>query len=329
MRPMRFGVRISALLVFGVLLSSAGCGSNSPATGGLPHDGSAGNERGVDAPADVPVTGAGGQAGAAVGDAAAGTGGANADAAHDGVGGVSGDAALETAGEVPSGSVDARVDGTAGDSVDGTGTDGGGEPVSMPCMAAGACDPFDPTSCGAKLCAVGGDGNTSCITAAATLKGLGATCTTREQCAGGLDCVIIGADPAATCQRMCPRGSIGFCGGEYRCTSLLAGCVQYCRLRDVPCDIYAQDCAAAGTACSLSVDSETGARYTGCRSAGTAARGDRCETATCGKGLLCVREGSVSTCRQICTGDGGAAPCLAAGETCSGLTSTYQIAYCR
>jgi len=327
---MRFAVRISSVLVLGALLSSAGCGSNSPATGGLPRDGGAGHEGGVDAPADVPATGTGGQAGAAVGDGAAGTGGAPPDAAHDGAGDVvTGDDARDTAGGVSNDSGDARADGAAGDAADATGTDGGGEPVSMPCMAAGSCDPFDPTSCGAKLCAVGGDGNTSCITAAATLKGLGATCTTREQCAGGLDCVTIGADPAPTCQRMCPRGSIGFCGGEFRCTSLLVGCVQYCRLRDVPCDIYAQDCAAAGTACSLSVDSETGARYTGCRPAGTAARGDRCDAATCGKGLLCVREGGVSTCRQICTGDGGAAPCLAAGETCSGLTSTYQIAYCR
>jgi hypothetical protein len=196
-------------------------------------------------------------------------------------------------------------------------------------VAAGACDPFVPTACGAKVCAVQLDGNTACVTAAATLKGLGATCTLGTECAGGLDCVQIGADPGPTCQRRCPKGSIGFCGGEARCTDFIVGCIQFCVARDLPCNIYLQNCADAAKACSLSVDSETGARYTGCRPAGTGARGDRCDQGgTCGKGLLCVRESGVSTCRQICSPSGGSLPCLAAGETCSGLTSTYQVTYC-
>jgi hypothetical protein len=209
-------------------------------------------------------------------------------------------------------------------------TDTATERVSMPCVAPGVCDPFDPSSCGAKICVVQGDGNTACVAGAATLKASGASCASRLECAGGLDCVRIGDDPGTTCQRMCPHGSIGFCGGESRCTDFIVGCSQYCRLRDVPCDIYAQNCGDLGRACALSVDSETGARYTGCRAAGTGARGDRCDTGvTCGKGLLCVRDSGVSTCRQICTGDGGALPCAGAGETCSGLTSTYQITYCQ
>ncbi|HVU50746.1 MAG TPA: hypothetical protein VHL80_08665 [Polyangia bacterium] len=326
---MRLGVPGS---IVAALLVLAGCGSSSPAPQGADRsDGGGGRGGGAgastDASGDVPATGTGGAAGAAVGDGAAGSGGARGDAALDASNDLAPDLAPDAAGS--DGAGDARGDGASLDGAEASGGDGAGEPVSMPCLAAGACDPFDPTSCGSKICAVGLDGNTSCVTGAASPKALGAACASREECAGGLDCVTIGTDPAPSCQRMCPRGSIGFCGGEYRCTSFLAGCIQYCRLRDAPCDIYAQDCAGAGLACSLSVDSETGARYTGCRPAGTAARGDSCDDAACGKGLLCVREGSVSTCRQICTGDGGAAPCLAAGETCSGLTSTYQISYCR
>jgi hypothetical protein len=232
--------------------------------------------------------------------------------------------------EARDGASDAGSDARAGADLGGdVAGDAGDERVSMPCVAPGACDPFSPTACGAELCAVGLDGNTTCIAGTGALKGPGATCTTRNECADGLDCVRLGDDPGTTCQRMCPRGSIGFCGGELRCTDFIVGCIQYCRPRDLPCDIYAQNCADPGKACALSVDGETGVRYTGCRPAGTAARGDRCEAVTCGKGLLCVRDAGISTCRQICTGDGGALPCQAAGETCSGLTSTYQITYCR
>jgi hypothetical protein len=203
------------------------------------------------------------------------------------------------------------------------------EKVSMACTAPGACDPFASTACGAQVCRVGQDGNTACVPAAATLKPAGGACTFTNDCDDGLDCVQIGDDPGFTCQRTCPKGSLGFCGGDLRCTSFFVGCVQFCRPRDVPCDIYAQNCADPTRACSTSVDSETGERYTGCRPAGPGARGDRCDAAACGKGLICVREAGVSTCRQVCTGDGGAVPCTGAGETCSGVTSTYQITYCR
>jgi hypothetical protein len=324
---MRVGLR--ALIVSLLLAGAAGCGSDSPAGGAHRSDGGGGSDGGDGAAGDArgddaASAGAGGAGASASGDGASGSGGAAVDAAADSAPDVAGDSVADVAGDGRDAG-DAPGDGGSDASV----TDGSGEPVSMPCMAAGACDPFDPTSCGAQICAVGLDGNTACVAGAASPKGLGAACTTRAECAGGLDCVTIGTDPAPSCQRMCPRGSIGFCGGEYRCTNFIVGCIQFCRLRDPPCDIYAQNCADAAMACTLSVDSETGARYTGCRPAGTAARGDRCDGAACGKGLLCVREGGVSTCRQICTGDGGAAPCLAAGETCSGLTSTYQVTYCR
>jgi hypothetical protein len=333
MRLMRIGV---AALVVAVLFGGLGCGSDSPAgRGGGRNDGGAGS--GGNAPVDASNAGAGGAPvdAAGGGGTAGGSGGSVGDAAGDPVADasadVTSDARRDDGADAQNGAdaQDAADAPSGADASDAAVADSGCEPMSMACVAPGACDPFDPSSCGAKMCAVGFDGNTTCVTGVASPKGLGAACASREECAGGLDCVRIG-NPTATCQRMCPRGSLGFCGGEYRCTTFLAGCVQYCRLRDIPCDIYAQNCADPAMACTLSVDGETSARYTGCRPAGTAARGDRCDQgATCAKGLLCVREGSVSTCRQICMGDAGALPCLAAGETCSGLTSAYQITYCR
>jgi hypothetical protein len=223
------------------------------------------------------------------------------------------------------------ADGPADRSADAVeAADAPAEPVSMACTAPGTCDPFDPAACGAQVCRVQQDGNTACVAAAATLKGAGASCTFTNECGDGLDCIQIGDDPGPTCQRTCPKGSLGFCGGEQRCTNFFVGCVQFCRPRDVPCDIYAQNCADTTRACAPTTDSETGERYTGCRPAGPGARGDRCDTAACAKGLICVREAGVSTCRQVCTGgDAGALPCTGAGETCSGLTSTYQITYCK
>jgi hypothetical protein len=225
---------------------------------------------------------------------------------------------LEAAGDVPAdgdaaSTGDAPVDLGGGDTRQAG--DAPAEKVSMPCMAPGSCDPFDPSPavCGAQVCRVQQDGNTACEAAAATLKAAGATCTFTNECGDGLDCVQIGDDPGFTCQRTCPKGSIGFCGGELRCTSFFVGCVQFCRPRDVPCDVYAQNCADSRHTCTTSVDSETGDRYTGCRAFGPGARGDRCDGTACGKGLLCVREAGVSTCRQVCTGDGGALPCAGAG----------------
>jgi hypothetical protein len=300
------------------------CGSDSPAGSG--HGGTDGGAS--DAPLDGAGTGGSGPPGDGPQDRPVGTDAVGAaDGPMERPADAIGEAGTDVATEAP---VEARAETSGDTSGDTSGADAAAERISMPCVAPGACDPFDPVSCGAKICAVQGDGNTACVTGAATLKTLGAACASRLECAAGLDCVRIGNDPATTCQRMCPRGSIGFCGGEYRCTDFIVGCIQYCILRDLPCDIYAQNCADPGRACALSVDSETGARYTGCRPAGTGARGDRCDTGvTCGKGLLCVRESGVSACHQICTGDGGAVPCTAVGETCSGLTSTYQVTYCR
>jgi hypothetical protein len=329
---------LGGLLGLSLLVVLAGCASDSPAGAGAgPGDGGDASEAGDvagettasdgrDAPAAEDQRESSDARDAPTASADGADGGTSGDAAKEGG---EGDAGIEAGKDAGNDAQAGAADAADGDGAADAAIDGAAERVSMPCVAAGACDPFVATSCGARVCAVGPDGNTMCIAGSASPKGLGAACASPGECAGGLDCVSLGADTTLTCQRMCPRGSLGFCGGDYRCTDFIVGCIQYCRLRDVPCDIYAQNCADARTACALSLDTETGERYTGCRPAGPGARGERCDQGgACGKGLLCVRESGVSTCRQICTGDGGALPCLAAGETCSGLTSTYHVTYC-
>lgn len=306
-----------ATVVVGSLFFLAGAcgGKGGPAGSGSNRDGAADGSR-VDTPAEMSAGDAGG------GDT--GTNDVPADLRADGV--------VNPPVDAPPTDVarDAAMDGstTPPDAqADISGTDTAPDLVSMPCVAPGGCDPFDPAACGAQRCEPGLDGNYSCASTKGT-KAAGAACAARAECAGGLDCVRLGDDPATTCTRMCPRGSIGFCGGELRCSEFIVGCVQYCRARPTPCDVYAQNCASPADACTLATDPETRALYTGCRPAGTATRGQSCAVDACARGLLCVREAGVALCRQICTGDGGALPCLAANEACTGLTSTARITYC-
>jgi hypothetical protein len=204
-------------------------------------------------------------------------------------------------------------------------------PMSMPCTAAGACDPFDPTSCGAGLgCRLNDTGMTECLPVIASPREEGSACTTSRDCQPGLVCLDFGGGFA--CNRMCPRGSIGFCGGEDRCFGTLGdACVQVCRPRPEPCDIYAQDCPNPADACTLASDPETRAPYTGCRPNGTVGIGGFCGgmAGSCQRGLICIREGSSSTCKQVCGPDGGTPACTAAGEVCTGFARTWGVSYCR
>lgn len=204
-------------------------------------------------------------------------------------------------------------------------------PVSMPCTATGACDPFDLTSCGAGLsCRPNGTGMTECLPIIAAPLEEGTACATARDCQPGLVCLDFGG--GASCHRMCPRGSIGFCGGEDRCFGTLGdACVQVCRSRPEPCDIYAQDCPNPADACTLASDPETRAPYTGCRPNGMVGLGGFCGgmAGTCERGLICIREGSASTCKQVCGPDGGTPVCTAAGEACTGFARTWGVSYCR
>lgn len=207
--------------------------------------------------------------------------------------------------------------------------------VSMPCTATGACDPFVTDSCGAGFsCRPNATGMTECLAIAVDAKVEGATCVSGGDCQPGLLCLNFGG--GFTCNKMCPQGSLGFCGGEDRCFGTIGdACVQVCRPRPEPCDIYLQNCPLPGDACSLATDPETRAPYTGCRLAGTVAHGDLCggTAGACAAGLICIREtvdgGSVSTCKQVCGPDAGAPMCTFGGEACTGFARTWGVGYCR
>lgn len=202
--------------------------------------------------------------------------------------------------------------------------------VSMPCMATGACDPFAADSCAAGFsCRPNISMRTECQAIAPDAKVEGAVCTSGGDCQPGLLCLDFGT--GLTCNRMCPQGSLGFCGGEDRCFGTIGDvCVQVCRPRPEPCNIYLQDCPRSADACAFATDPETREPYTGCRLAGTAAHGAACggTDGACARGLVCIRTAGVSTCKQVCGPDGGTPACTFAGETCSGFARTWGVPYC-
>jgi len=195
---------------------------------------------------------------------------------------------------------------------------------SMPCTPAG-CDPWGDDCEEGEVCVLGDEGVNECREA--TASGVeGDECVRMEDCASGFVCV--NGEGGATCQQSCPAGSVGFCGGEGRCSGDIGDeCVRLCRSRPLPCDVYAQDCPAE-QACTLTRDPETSERYTGCRPAGEQSLGEPCSggAGTCARGLICVNRGT-PTCHEVCAPEGGT--CMSADETCSGLSTGWSVMYCR
>lgn len=204
-------------------------------------------------------------------------------------------------------------------------------PVSMPCTAIGPCDPFDPASCAAGEGCQPGIGMTECVVLDDDAAGLGEACALPTDCEAGLFCLNFGDGP--TCERMCARGSVGFCGDGQACTGAIGGdmCIRICRPIPVPCDIYTQDCVDPDDACTFARHPETRAPYTGCRPAGPQGRGMPCggSDGQCQAGLVCISEAGISACRQVCGPDGGEPTCTAPGETCDRESSTWMVPYCR
>lgn len=202
--------------------------------------------------------------------------------------------------------------------------------VSMPCMATGTCDPFEVASCAlGEGCLLGMTG-TACMPLASTLALAGEVCTRTDGCEPGTACLSFAAE-GFRCHRMCPEGSIGFCGAGATCSGTLGdACVRVCRPLPTPCDIYAQDCADPALACSLAENIETGERYTGCRTPGASLEGAACGggMGACAEGLVCVNLDGASTCHRVCRED-GSAPTCAAPEACTGRTGGWGVTFCR
>jgi hypothetical protein len=229
---------------------------------------------------------------------------------------------------------DARTP-TDGETLDGGSGEGG--PVSMPCMATGACDPFDAASCGAGMACRPGMTGTECGPVGGPDGGAplaeDQTCTRTTDCAGGLLCLDFGDGAGFTCQRMCPNGAIGACGAGKACIGTIGDeCIRVCRPVPPRCNIFTQDCPDATDACTLVRHPETDEAYTGCRAAGTQGRGEPCGgmSGSCARGLICIRDASgMTACRPVCGPDGSAPVCTEAGEACTGLARTWGVPYCQ
>ncbi|MCB9592026.1 MAG: hypothetical protein H6719_04780 [Sandaracinaceae bacterium] len=239
--------------------------------------------------------------------------------------------ASDASADPDAGSIDAGALADAGPSDAALPDAGPGDagPISMPCMATGTCDPFDVASCPAgQKCRV--------LPTGAECQDLrmdpplteGASCASELDCGPALWCVNF--DGSFVCTAMCPAGSIGACGPDGACIGTVGAetCVRACRPVPARCDIYTQDCADAGDMCTLANDPETGEPYTGCRPNGTVGLDEPCggSLGRCARGLICIREGADTTCRQVC-GPAGGAPTCAAGA-CTGLARTWGVPYC-
>lgn len=262
-----------------------------------------------------------------------------ADAGGADTGGGATDGGGEDASSPADGGGDAGEPTDAGD-VDASGTDAGADDagsadagdsglVSMPCTAAGTCDPFAASACGDDKCVLGAEDETLCRPSTGSVA-RGGECTRAEDCVDGHICVRLG--DVAVCERMCPEGSIGFCGGEDRCSGGIGHeCVRFCRQRPRPCDIYVQDCPDAGDGCNFATDPETGERYTGCRPAGPQGLGDPCGGMDpfCAAGLVCIRVDGAASCHEVCDAEDPDVTCTNPDQTCSGRSSSYMVTYCR
>lgn len=195
------------------------------------------------------------------------------------------------------------------------------------CEPVGDCDPFDADPCPGAACRPKVDG-TVCEMPDAPVLAEGDSCAVPDEdaCPAGTVCLDFGG--GQRCHRLCRAGSVGTCGAGTACSTTVFGdaCVKVCRSYPEPCDIFLQDCVDLADTCTLATHPETDERYTGCRPAGPQQRGQACGGAsgTCGHGLICVS----NLCREVCDPMDGDPGCSDAGESCTGLSASYDIPFC-
>lgn len=306
---------LAALTLTGLILPGGGCSSDGDAPPFLDpgpiRDGGAGR----DADHDAEDEAASGTADAASGDGAPGD-------VADGAGGDTRPA-------------DATPDGPANDATLGTGGAGPGSDAATDgaaaCGVPGSCDPLGANTCpGGQACRLA-SGQAACAAIAGTAIAAGQACQVSEQCDHGLVCINLGE--GARCTALCRAGSQGTCGDGAACSLELLGqsCARLCAPLARPCDIYSASGCAAGQKCGLARNPESGARYTGCIPAGPGQIGTLCTAdGQCAPGTICVGTGTgESRCHQVCAPGGGAPACLVSGQTCSGTSMLWNVAYCR
>lgn len=218
--------------------------------------------------------------------------------------------------------------------VDAASVDAAPVDASLPdgslCVASGACDPFDETSCGAMACRPGATG-TACSALSATPLGINMACVHAADCAPGLVCLSFAPAEGSLCHQMCPTRSVGDCPTGFACIGSFGDtCINLCRPLAASCDIYAQDCPMSADTCTLVRNPETSAPFTGCRPAGTQTEGMACggTDGTCSHALICVGTAGIATCRHVCdstlTPDTCASPAM-----CTGLATTWGVHFCQ
>lgn len=201
--------------------------------------------------------------------------------------------------------------------------------TSSPSVCAGTCDPTDATSCApGEVCVLDG-AEPRCVTTAGVLA-RGMPCVTVSDCRGGLGCFRAASGAVqGVCDVPCCPGDTGTCSGVSLCggeRTLVDGtatsfgrCVnpQTCSLLD------SASCHAGEGCYVLSADGATE-----CRTAGTIAEGQTCDTASsCAPGLLCVGLDQ-RVCVRVCAIADGDADC-ATGERCQRQAYTpYDAGVC-
>jgi hypothetical protein len=165
---------------------------------------------------------------------------------------------------------------------------------------------------------------TQCVERGLADRARGAVCAGGD-CAAGLVCVNTGT--VARCAQACDRSSGAPCstlGADYDCRLQVRG------TNWGACDQLPPACDPLTLApCEPTQACQPVRRFDGtfefrCRAAGSGAEGQRCESAGCARGLVCVREEGVSLCRAPC---GMAGPTCTAPQTCVGLV--LGVSYCR
>ena len=205
--------------------------------------------------------------------------------------------------------------------------------ASLPCTATGACDPFDPASCGPGMTCRPGATGTECMPISATPVTEGGSCAAVTDCEEGTLCLDFG--DGFQCHRTCRQGSTGACAPGYACGGTISGggsCIRICRPLPERCNIYRQDCADPADACTLVTNAETGEQYTGCRPAGSRLHAETCGSGigTCGRGMICVRDAgaTAATCHWVCGDARGPTSCRDSSEWCGGYVSGWGVLYC-
>jgi hypothetical protein len=195
----------------------------------------------------------------------------------------------------------------------------------------GPCDVvLQDCSGSGRKCAYGVDGGRDCFPDG-TLD-LGASCggAITADCKKGLTCVdgpLPDGGTGESCLKFCRTD--GDCTGGQRCyVNLDVGGTELpmvCAAPPPSCDVFAQDCTVAGTACYPTTSGPA------CYSEGNVGVGGTCMFANeCGPRMTCAKLSggmATTTCHLLCATDGGQPYCPDAG-VCGTLTGLNGLGAC-